>query len=196
MIVFIDRQHAGKPSKIDDRGASVDINKDGIKGNDELEAHWTGYIGLMLELKLLDMGFKVIPLSDGPYSERHARVNEYSKFFPNDKMVYLAMHLNAGGGSYGSFFFDQRSSSGKALADDLCDGMKTAIKTIKEFKSIPCHSEDWTKNAYHTIKGVGKPVAICCEPIFMDSHMDLLNAFGASQIAIGMAAGLQKWGKR
>ena len=41
MIVFIDRQHAGKPSKIDDRGASVDINNDGIKGNDELEAHWT-----------------------------------------------------------------------------------------------------------------------------------------------------------
>ena len=29
MIVFIDRQHAGKPNKLDDRGASVDVDGDG-----------------------------------------------------------------------------------------------------------------------------------------------------------------------
>ena len=103
------------------------------------------------------------------------------------------MHLNAGGGHYGSFFYDCRSSLGEALAVDLCDGMRTTIKTIRTFKPIECKSDDWTKNAFYTIKGVGRPVAICCEPIFMDTHIDLLNAYGAAQIALGMAHGLNKW---
>jgi len=192
MIVFIDRQHAGKPSKIDDRGASVDINGDGDIASDELEAHWTGYISLMLEMRLVNMGYKVIPLCDGSYASRHARVNDYASRY-DEPMVYLAMHLNAGGGSYGAFFHDHRSTAGKELANALCDGMRSSIKTIREFKTIECKPDNWTKNAFYTIKGVGKPVSICCEPIFMDTHMDLLNAFGASQIAIGMAVGLQKW---
>jgi hypothetical protein len=167
MIVFIDRQHAGQAHRISARGASVDINGDGKITKDEQEAHWTGYISLMLEMQLLKMGYKVIPISDGKYSERHARVNEYSSMF-NETTVYLAMHLNAGGGHYGSMFYDHRSSTGKQLAESICNGLKTSIKSIR---------------------------AICCEPIFMDTHIDLLNAFGASQIALGMAAGLQKWEK-
>jgi hypothetical protein len=101
--------------------------------------------------------------------------------------------LTAGGGHYGAFFYDARSSAGHELAEDLCDGMRSSIKTIREFKAIECKTDNWTKNAFYTIKGVGKPVAICCEPIFMDTHMELLNAFGASQIALGMAHGLSKW---
>ena len=31
MIVYIDRQHAGKPNKIDDRGAGADIDGNGTK---------------------------------------------------------------------------------------------------------------------------------------------------------------------
>ena len=195
MIVFIDRQHAGKPSKIDDRGAAVDINGDGDIASDEREAHWTGFISLVLEQRLLQMGHKVIPISDGSYRSRHARVNEYAGRY-DEPMVYLAMHLNAGGGHYGSFFYDARSSSGHQLAEDLCDGMRSSIKTIRTFKSIECKSSDWTKNAFNTIKGVGRPVAICCEPIFIDTHMDLLNAFGASQIALGIAQGLSKWERK
>lgn len=195
MIVFIDRQHAGKPSKIDDRGAAVDINGDGDIASDEQEAHWTGFISLVLEQRLLQMGHKVIPISDGSYKARHARVNEYASRY-DEPMVYLAMHLNAGGGHYGSFFYDARSSSGHQLAEDLCDGMRSSIKTIRTFKSIECKASDWTKNAFNTIKGVGRPVAICCEPIFIDTHMDLLNAFGASQIALGIAQGLSKWERK
>lgn len=192
MIVFIDRQHAGKPSKIDDRGAAVDINGDGDITSDEQEAHWTGYISLVLEQRLLEMGHKVISISDGRYSDRHARVNKYASLY-DEPMVYLAMHLNAGGGSYGSFFYDCRSSAGLELAQHLCAGMRSTVKTIRDFKTIECKPDNWTKNAYYTIKGVGKPVSICCEPIFMDTHMDMLNAFGAAQIALGMAHGLNKW---
>jgi hypothetical protein len=194
MIVFIDRQHAGQAHRINARGAAVDINGDGKITKDEQEAHWTGYISLMLEMQLLKMGYKVIPISDGKYSERHARVNEYASMF-NEPTVYLAMHLNAGGGHYGAMFYDHRSSTGKQLAESICNGLKTSIKSIREFKAIDCKPDNWTKNAFYTIKGVAKPVAICCEPIFMDTHIDLLNAFGASQIALGMAAGLQKWEK-
>jgi hypothetical protein len=192
MIVFIDRQHSGQPKRIHSRGAAKDINGDGEITNDEQEAHWTGFISLILEQRLLQMGHKVIPISDGSYAERHARVNEYASMF-DEPMVYLAMHLNAGGGHYGSFFYDCRSSAGKDLADHLCDGMRSTIKSIKSFKSIQCKPDDWTKNAFYTIKGVGKPVAICCEPIFMDTHMDLVNNYGAAQIALGMAHGLNKW---
>ena len=51
MIVFIDRQHSGKPSKINDRGASKDINGDGEITAEELEAIWTGRLEIELEVK-------------------------------------------------------------------------------------------------------------------------------------------------
>ena len=195
MLIFIDRQHAGKPSKVDDRGASVDINQDGQISSDEQEAHWTGYLSLMLEKRLLDLGHHVIPISDGSYTERHIRVNDYSGRFDDIKMVYLAMHLNAGGGDYGAFFHHHLSTQGKELAAALASNLGRVI-TVKKQKVIAAKPDDWTKNAWHTIKNVGKPIAICCEPIFMDTHTDLLSPFGMSQIAIGMAQGLDSWSKR
>ncbi len=164
MIVFIDRQHAGQAHRINARGAAVDINGDGKITKDEQEAHWTGYISLMLEMQLLKMGYKVIPISDGKYSERHARVNEYASMF-DVPSIYLAMHLNAGGGHYGAMFYDHRSSTGKQLAESICNGLKTSIKSIREFKAIDCRPNDWTKNAFYTIKGVAKPVAMPFVPL-------------------------------
>lgn len=194
MLVFIDRQHAGKPSRVDDRGASFDINQDGQISNDEKEAHWTGYLALILEQRLMDLGHQVIPLSDGTYTERHIRVNDYSSRF-DCKMVYLAMHLNAGGGDYGAFFYHHQSTHGKELAAAMASSLGQIIH-VKKQKAIACKPEDWTKNAWHTIKNVGKPVAICCEPFFMDTHNDLLTPFGMSQVAIGMVQGIERWGSQ
>ena len=117
MIVFIDRQHAGKPNKVSDRGASRDVDGDGVISADEREAIWTGRLSIELEILLIDMGIKVMPLSDGRYVDRHQRVNAYSNMIEGP-WIYLAMHLNAGGGQYGSFFFDHRSSKGAGLAAD------------------------------------------------------------------------------
>ena len=69
MIVFIDRQHSGKPNKINDRGASRDVNGDGKITAEEKEAIWTARISIELEIALLDMGINVMPISDGTYSQ-------------------------------------------------------------------------------------------------------------------------------
>ena len=58
-----------------------------------MEAIYTGYLSIMIEEKLIEHGVKVMPISDGKYSDRHKRVNEYSKRF-QEKQVYLSLHLN------------------------------------------------------------------------------------------------------
>ena len=127
MIVFIDRQHAGKPSKINDRGASRDINGDGEITAEELEAIWTARIAINLEIRLLDMGISVMPISDGTYSKRHERVNQYADMHPGP-WVYLAMHLNSGGGNYGSYFYDYRSTKGQQLATIMANKLNEDVE--------------------------------------------------------------------
>lgn len=192
MIVFIDRQHAGKPSKINDRGASRDINGDGQITAEELEAIWTARIAINLEIRLLDMGISVMPISDGTYSKRHERVNQYADMHPGP-WVYLAMHLNSGGGNYGSYFYDYRSTKGQQLATIMANKLNEDVAAIERTKAIRSCKDDWTKNAYYTIRNVGKPVAICCEPFFMDTHQSLLSMDGVFKVAGSMARAIKVW---
>jgi hypothetical protein len=196
MIVYIDRQHAGKPNKIDDRGAGADIDGNGTKDTHEMEAHWTGYLALMLESKLMMMGYHVMPISDGTYSQRHERVNEYAKLFPGEKQIYLAMHLNAGGGDYCAMFYHHQSTSGKDLAIEICNGIQQFQPEITKYKQIAAQPTDWTEHAYNTIKGVQKPIAICSEPLFMDTHKHLISIEGFSKLALGIATGIKKWSEK
>ena len=190
MIVFIDRQHAGKPNSPSDRGATLEPAPFFGMG---YEAMYTGYLSLMIEEKLLRNGVKVIPISDGFYPDRHKRVNEYSKRFKNEKQVYLALHLNSGGGDYASFFH-MGSQSGIDLASSICDKMSRAsLNGLVRCLPKKCSSEDWTKNAWYTIKGVGTPIAICCEPLFMDTHRDLLKMESLKVIADAIALGILSW---
>jgi len=192
MIVFIDRQHAGKPNKLADRGAAVDIDGDATP---EREAIITGQISIELEKLLILLGVDVVPISDGTYSERHTRVNKYAAMYPNRKTVYLAMHLNAGGGAYGAYFYHYASTQGQRLAQHLCDAMITA-GIVDQAKPIAANPSNWTKNAYYTIKGVGRPVAICCEPLFMDNdlHAKHLTNEGITGLAMCMANAITQWG--
>lgn len=194
MVIFLDRQHTGKPARPTDRGASHDLDGDGTVAVHEMEVYWSGYLGLMLETRLVQEGHTVIPISDGSYSDRHTRVNEYSARFPDDRLIYLALHFNAGGGSYCSMFYHHQSSKGQYLADCINEGLEQYIPQVSAFKSIPATSEDWTKNAFYTIRGVGRPVAICMEPLFIDTHSDLMTQEGMAKIVLGVAQGIQKWG--
>ena len=194
MVIFIDRQHTGKPHRPTDRGASHDLDGDGTITALEQETYWTGYLGLMLETRLVQEGHTVIILSDGKYSDRHSRVNEYSQLFPQERQIYLALHFNCGGGSYGAMFYHHQSSKGQYLADCINEGLEGYFPQVSQFKSIPSQPGDWTKNAYNTIKGVGSPVAICMEPLFLDTHKDLMTQEGMAKIVLGTAQGIQKWG--
>ena len=192
MIVFIDRQHAGQIKHIKSRGATYDVDGDGEK---DREAIITGKISIELEKILILLGVDVMPISDGTYSERHTRVNNYAAMYPNRKTVYLAMHLNAGMGTYGAFFYHHASTQGERLAQHLCDGITTA-GFVDKAKALACKPSDWTKNAYYCIKGVGRPVAICCEPLFMDqpAHAKHLTNEGIQGLAMCMANAIVKWG--
>ena len=190
MIVFIDRQHAGKPNKLDDRGASVDVDGD---GKIDLEAIITARIAIQLEQFLMLQGHHVMPISDGTYKQRHARVNEYAAMYPNEICIYLAMHLNAGGGTYGAFFHHHQSTNGAKLADHIGHCMMQNNIDISDCKTIAAHPEGWTKNAFYTIRGVGRPVALCCEPVFMDSPRGNLDNLTVTRIADAIAAGIHAY---
>ena len=195
MIVFIDRQHAGQINRLNARGASRDVDGDGKITAEEMEAIWTARIAIELEIRLLDMGFDVMPISDGKYSERHQRVNEYAQKHPGP-WVYLAMHLNAGGGNYGSYFYDHRSSKGQQLATIMAQHLKQQVPQLTRTKAIESKSDDWTKNAFYCIRNVGRPVAICCEPFFIDTHMELLSIPNIINVATSMALALREWSQK
>ena len=151
MIVFIDRQHAANQTNWPIRVQAVDIDGDATP---EREAIITGQISIpKLEKILMLLGVDVMPISDGTYSERHARVNEYAAMYPNRKTVYLAMHLNAGGGMYAAFFYHHASTQGHELAKQLCLEMRAA-GFVKSAKPIECKPNNWTKNAFYTIRGL------------------------------------------
>ena len=196
MLIFLDRQHVGQISHINSIGAVADLDGDGEKSIHEAEAIWTGYLSMALELQLRQMNYKVIPITDGSYPERHARVNQYAAHY-GGQCVYIALHFNAGGGDYGAMFYDHRSGKGADLADQIARSMMTEISSLDSVRKIPASPEDWTKNAYYTIKNVGSPVAICSEPLFIDNaqHQQLFNHEGMSLLAHAMAKGIDNWGR-
>ena len=195
MLVILDRQHSGQINRLNSIGAIADVDGDGEESIHEAEAFWTGYLSLALELELRQDGIHVIPISDGSYPERHARVNEYAARY-SGPVVYIALHLNAGGGDYGAMFYDHRSAAGADLADNIAEAMEKNLSEIRVVKKIPASPSDWTKNAYYTIKGVNRPVSICSEPLFIDcdAHKQLLTIDGIHRLGAAMAQGIKTWG--
>lgn len=195
MLVILDRQHSGQINRLTSIGAVADIDGDGEKSIHEAEAFWTGYLSMSIELNLRQNDIHVIPISDGSYQERHSRVNDYAARYTGP-VVYLALHLNAGLGDYGAMFYDHRSAAGADLSDHIAEAMEANLPEIRTVKKIPASPADWTKNAYYTIKGVGRPVAICSEPLFIDceQHQQLLTQDGIQRVGFAMAQGIKKWG--
>ena len=192
-VVYLDRQHSGKPGRPDDRGAAVDLDGDGKIQRDEQEAALTARYLLACELALLEMGHTVIPISDGTYNERHRRVNRYAGTFKAGRpQLYLAAHLNAGGGDYGMIGTDYRSRSGSELASRIARQLRQVAPELNGVKCVEARPDNWTRNMFATISGVTQPIGVCLEPCFMDqpSHADLLTAAGLSTIGRAIAAGV------
>lgn len=195
-VVFLDRQHSGNNARRSSLGAVADLDGNGKKEIHEAESMWTAKYLLACELKLREYGYDVIPLSDGRYFERHARCNTYQR--QGEKGIYIAAHLNAGVGrgiGYGSMFYDFRSSEGKKLALAICKHLKADLPALQgKAKAISASPENWTKNAWYTIKGV-RAVAICAEPCFIDSkpHQALFTDEGMINIGVCIAKGIHDY---
>lgn len=183
MMIFLDRQHLGKPNRWNDEGA---------KNSEVTETYLTSQYIFHAENHLRMQGFDVCVLTDGWYKDRHRRVNDYCANV-SGKCVYVACHINAGGGDYGASFYDHRSESGKRLAHSINLRLLNHCPELRTAKNIAATPEDWTKNAYNTIKGVGKPVAICFEPLFIDcaAHEPLTTPEGIRRVGVALAEGIQ-----
>jgi hypothetical protein len=182
MVVFLDRQHLGKPSRWNDEGA---------KNAEVTETYLTSQYIFHCENHLRMQGIDVCVLTDGWYKRRHQRVNEYCADI-DGKCVYIACHINAGGGNYGASFYDHRSSNGSRLAHAINLQLANACPELQSVKRIECKPDDWTKNAYNTIKGVGKPTSVCFEPLFIDcaEHEPLTLPEGIRRVGIALADGI------
>ena len=160
-LIILDRQHVGKPNRLSDLGATC-IDENGIQHFEGIET--ARYIH-EIELECRRQGYDVIVMSDGVYRDRHGRVNFYANQY-DGLTIYIACHINAGGsGRYGVAFYDCRSSSGQRLSRHIANECSVLGY---DWKSIECRPNDWTKNAFHTIRGVA-PVAVCFEPYFIDN---------------------------
>jgi len=192
-LIVLDRQHSGKPGNRGDRGAMVDLDGDGRLEQWEREAMLTPRYLLHAEAQLLDLGHDVICLSDGTYAERHARACSYQAD------VYVAAHLNAGGGDQGLAFYDRRSGAGKVMAGLVAAHLGTNCPELRQWSRIACHDDRpgthaWLWRAWSTIQGVysGRPVGLCYEPCFMDTptHQPLLTAEGLERLGAALALGI------
>ena len=202
MIVALDRQHVGKPHRIDDLGAWGDLDGDGEHSDVlESEAIWTALISLSAEMELRRLGHSVYPMSHGRYANRHKDANKAGVD------VYVALHLNSltGGtrsgqsGHYGAVFYDGRSSraNGPALADAIGAELGKLPTLRSKVRIWPAKSTDWTSRAYSTIRGVRAP-AICYEPAFLDHEQHRVffeNADSVSVLGQALARGIHAWGQ-
>jgi len=188
MMIFLDRQHLGKPNRWNDEGAK----------NDEMtETYLTSQYIFHAENHLRMHDIDVCVLSDGWYSDRHARVNEYCR--TGVKSVYVACHINAGvNGTYGASFYDYRSSGGKILSECINRHLDLHCSELSSVKAIPAQPDDWTAHAFNTIKNVGQPTAVCFEPFFIDapSHALLKQPSGIHRVGIALAEGILEFIKQ
>ena len=188
-MIYIDIQHIGKPNRPHDMGASFGDRPE------ETEAYWTSLYAFYLEMRLKELGYPVMRLTDGDYQDRHDRVNQYER---NRSLatpsIYISAHINAGGGDYACMFYDSRSSRGYSLAKAIGDKLST-LPNIGRCKAIPATSENWTKNAYYTIRNVQRPISICSEPLFIDhdQHRQYLTHNQIHFIGEEIANGIHSW---
>jgi N-acetylmuramoyl-L-alanine amidase len=157
MLVVATIGHAGRPSKPNDRGASYE-------GWEEVSLVRL-YTDAM-DARLRALGHRCILLSDGEYSTQWERADALGAD------IYLNCHVNAGGGDYGLFLHDHRSTRGKALATSVSTSMAAGMGWSCQVRAarpdtngVP-RDGDFTE-AYHCISGVKAP-ALCVEPYFID----------------------------
>lgn len=185
MRVAIDLQHAGKPSRPDDRGASAF----GVEEVSLTRLHLDG-----ADRELRRLGHQVLPLSDGEYADRWARADAWRAD------VYVALHVNAGGGARGEVFHDYRSTHGPALAEAVAAALHDALRW--PCAARPCRPDDDGQprdedyqEAYGCIRGV-RAVAILVEPGFLDGppeHRALLR--DGALVGAALARGIDAWAR-
>lgn len=213
-FAILDIQHAGKPGK-NDLGAAHDIDGDGMIGAFEHEAELTPIYATAAKAALEAAGAAVEIINSGSYTNRHKHARALAAE-RSGLVAYVACHLNAGGGDYGLVVSDYRSGNGGTLATECARVMRKkfadhGIRRVLTGQTAPTKrpsgslGDRWDRlpkwgGALHwprpwwTIKGIYSGPAnlsgICYEPVFMDSHANMLDEAGLELIGQALAGGL------
>lgn len=197
MLVILDRQHVGRTTP--DQGVRADLDGDGRIAVWEQEAQLTPLYLLAMERRLMEMGHRVVCMSDGSYAERHARAGALARSHAAGAgpVVYCAAHLNAAGGDYGLLMHDHRSEGGRALAEALRPVLGSACPELRRVLVYPARPGDWTERALYCLQGIyqTRAVGLVLEPCFVDrpEHRPLLTPEGLARIGRALAEGLHAW---
>lgn len=188
MLIILDIQHRGQVGRIHDRGT--------VSGATE-ETDLTTRYAVAADHELRRLGHTCILLADGTYAERAERAERYGAG------AYVACHINGGGGNRGEVFYDHRSRQGP----DLAALVAVALEKVCPWKVLPRIARPdptWVQGmtrtemdrAFRTIQHVGKPVAICYEPGFIDSENEVHRAFvheTPEKFGVALAQGIDSW---
>ncbi len=186
-LVVLDFQHINKPNRPKDRGASYPGHIDSkIKAFNEVDIV-IEYMNKM-RIGLEKSGHKVVFGLSGFYGQRHTQVND---MFPGANL-YIAGHINAGGGSYARVEVDYRAgSSTRRIAGLVSDNFakklpvsRSEVTTLRK-----------TSRGFSCINGV-RCSAILLEPLFIDykSHREFMSKqSGTKAIADSVIEAVNVW---
>ena len=156
-------------------------------------------------VRLQDLGYHVIDISDGSYPERWERVKGYASEHQakhgRGPTVYVAGHINAVGKdhdrTHGLLCHDYRSSLGPKLAASVGVELVTLPEITRAIVE-PAHDRNY-QAAFNTIRGVydGIPVGLCFEPFFLDQaeHRQLQTDEGLRRVGLALAMGVHAYAK-
>jgi N-acetylmuramoyl-L-alanine amidase len=163
--IGIDVQHCGKPGKPFDRGATYG----GYQEADLVLKYAT-----LTFQELTDKGYEAFLITSGSYAERHAWVNKHGID------LYLACHLNAGGGRYSLVEYCWNAGhKTREIAKIMADNFKTILGTSaakvweisKDGRGATC-----LKNT--------RPSALLLEPLFIDNDKHLQVAVNQPELIV------------
>lgn len=184
-LAVFDIQHRGKPGRWSDRGAVA-------HGVEEVDL--THRYALAADRELRRLGWECCIIADGTYRDRWARADAYGA------AVYVACHVDAGGGDRGTVFYDYRSARGVVLAEVVAGELGRAVPWKVEAKPARPDTDGRPGNEgeapYAVIQGV-RAVALCYEPGFIDgppSHRRVLDE-RIDDIGRAIARGIVAWGR-
>ena len=191
-ILIIDRQHGEKAPGTFEGGCQAIVD-----GRRIIETDLTTVYGRTIENAVAAAGHRVVWIDSGHYYNRHREANAIAKKAKSEKVLYLALHVNAGGGTYALSMYDAKSKGGKAAAGVLAASM-AGLDGISKSKTVGCETIGWTRRAYHCIKGIWKGPAnisgVLLEPFFIDSrggaHNDYRDGRALEQLGDAIAAGV------
>jgi len=176
-LAVFDIQHRGKPGRWADRGAVA-------FGLEDVDL--THRYALAADKRLRAAEWDCCILADGHYADRWAGADAYGA------QVYVACHVDGGGGDRGTAFFDARSARGPKLAEVVAE----ALRKVVPWPVLPRPTVAGDR-ALNTIHGV-RAVALCFEPGFVDDpfeeHRKLLVT-QAEVLGAALARGNGAWGR-